>query len=1154
MENTLSVHVLGSLNIQFGSQPVTGFISSKAKALFIYLAVTARPWNRSSLATLLWGDLSETAARRNLSKCLSNLRRLVGDYLEIDRHSVAFQTEKSYWLDANIFEQMLADAFRSLPPSIYPTPVQGAVLLYRGDFLEGFFVRNAPDFEAWMRTERERLRGLQREALVCLSSHANQVSDLGQAIRWTQQLLQLEPTDEQAHRQLMALLARNGQRTLALAQYTTCCQILAQELDVEPAAETIELYAQIRDGGELRPDESSLAHQISNSMNLRHMPPVVDGQSLPPTPHKTQARSTSSEFPALQDEQQFSLTGRDEEWRRLRTAWQQALVNDTHFCLIHGEAGVGKTRLAEELLNWAQEQDIAIARTRAYAAAGELAYAPIVEWLRSPPLQQALHTLDEVWLMEIARVLPELASDSHREMTKLPAFVPMDESQWQRQRLFDALVRAFHAGTHPKVLLIDDVQWCDGESLAWLHYFLQGSRQVSTTISATLIVGTARPEIWHEAHALAPMLTHLRSAERMSEIALGPLDASATATLATQVTQAVLTATERAELYRYTEGNPLFVIESVRAGPWQTESSKVVEDEHKTARPSLPTALDEQPTPLQSALPPKIQAVIQERLAQLSPPARALVGLAAVIGRSFDFALLRQASAGEEADVVAGLDELWQQGIVRAHSHQHYDFSHDRIRDVAYLTVGPVQRPVWHRQVAEALETLHAADVAPVSAQLAFHYEVAGETEHALGYYQQAAERAHGVFADAEAVDLLNRALALLEQLPATRRTQEIELSILLQLREPLVTAQGYFAPTLGAIGLRTKALAEEVGNTAQLIHALQSLHSFYQMRAEYGQARSVAEEMVHLADQVYAGAVQSKDKENQAFLEAHRVLAHTLLYQGELVAAQRRYERIIDIESVAVQPLAFAAMNLWLLGYPERARLYACKTLIKSRSQPHPILMAFATNNIARVHHFMQQPNNMKQLTKTSLALAETYDIPFFLILNRLFQGRIWAEEGQAKQGIAQIQAMLIQLDEKNHAAFRTYFLSLLAESCAFAHQFAQALETLDQALSFVARNGERFWHAELVRLRGDYRLARGAPPGAVEACYEEAIAIAQAQQAKSLELRATVSLARLLQQQGGQAVAHQRLAAIYNWFTEGFTTADLRKAKILLAELSPG
>ncbi|MCB0188473.1 MAG: hypothetical protein KDE31_29585, partial [Caldilineaceae bacterium] len=402
-------------------------------------------------------------------------------------------------------------------------------------------------------------------------------------------------------------------------------------------------------------------------------------------------------------------------------------------------------------------------------------------------------------------------------------------------------------------------------------------------------------------------------------------------------------------------------------------------------------------------------------------------------------------------------DELWQQGLVRAHDHQRYDFSHDRIREVAYLAVGPVQRPLWHRRVAAALEDLYAVDLAPVSSQLAFHWEEAGEVERAIEYYRRAAEITHALFADEETLNLLYRAWTLVEPLPTTRQNKERELALLLQLRVPLMVARGYDELTLGTIGLRAKALAEEVGSREQLFQALHCLRIFHQMRGAYHAARSTAEQMVALAD----------SKDPSLFVQAHLLLAHTLFYQGEFVSAQAHFDLLLQFPPVPVQPLIFIAKTRWLFGYPEQAQQYANLAMDTANREHQPHLLAFATINLARLYYFMHQLGTMRQLVEKALTLDATSSNRLFLILVRLFQGRLWAEDGEIERGIEQIRAMLAKLDAKQHAAFRTHFLGLLAEAYACAGQFAEALDTLHQALEFVERNGEGVWHAELVRLQ---------------------------------------------------------------------------------------
>lgn len=242
MANLLQLTLFGSPEVRLHGQPVTGFRSSKAQALLYYLAVTGRPHTRPTLAGLFWGDQPEAAARTSLSKCLSNLHDLVGDAVLIDRQTVAFNRQQPYHLDTERFE---TGCKISLTSSTVDA-LQSAIDLYRGDFLEGFYVRDAPDFEQWVLTQRAHYREAVLQGLHTLSNWHEQQGDLPQAISHTRRLLTLEPWREEAHRQLMALLARSGQRAAALAQFEICQQVSDEELAVEPDAETVAIMEAIR--------------------------------------------------------------------------------------------------------------------------------------------------------------------------------------------------------------------------------------------------------------------------------------------------------------------------------------------------------------------------------------------------------------------------------------------------------------------------------------------------------------------------------------------------------------------------------------------------------------------------------------------------------------------------------------------------------------------------------------------------------------------------------------------------------------------------------------------------------------------------------------------------------------------------------------------
>ena len=242
----LQLFLLGNAEVWRGGEPLTGFNSSKVRALLFYLVVTGRSHHRPALAGLLWGDMAETTALTNLRKALTNLRKLVGPHLDISRRHVAFKPTSPYWLDVEQFEAAAGDS----PDAPDFAVLQAAVELYQGDFLEGFYVRNAPEFEDWVLAQRTRLRELAVQALYRLTVHYIEQGEGGltTALDYATRLLALEPWREEAHRQMMLLLALDGQRSAALAQYETCRRALAEELGVEPGEETIALYERILSG------------------------------------------------------------------------------------------------------------------------------------------------------------------------------------------------------------------------------------------------------------------------------------------------------------------------------------------------------------------------------------------------------------------------------------------------------------------------------------------------------------------------------------------------------------------------------------------------------------------------------------------------------------------------------------------------------------------------------------------------------------------------------------------------------------------------------------------------------------------------------------------------------------------------------------------
>ena len=567
----------------------------------------------------MWPDASEANARNDLRQLLHQLRQALPDpdrYLRADANSVQWVADSRFSLDVALFERAVAEAGEALRAG--DASRRRACLERALDVCQGPLLPSC--YDDWIGPARERLARQCAEAVAALVGLLEQQREYTSAIARVRHWLQHDPLDEEAYRWLMRLLALCGDRVAALQAYRQCADALRRELAAEPSPETLRSYEQIRDAG-------------------------LGPPGLTAGPEATPAAS--------------SLVGRQAEWARLREAWERVVRGHAGFALVTGDAGIGKSRLAEELLSWAQRQGVAAAKTRSYAAEGRLSLAPVSEWLRSDALAPHLVRLEDVWLVEVARILPELLAA--RPGLRRPP--PMSELG-DRLRFFEGLARAALLAPQPLLLVIDDLQWCDRETLEWIHFLSRFDPD-----ARLLVLGTARSEALEAAHPLAALLLQLRSASQLTEIALEPLDAAETAELAAQVGSRVFDAEAATRLYRETEGNPLFVVETVRA----------------EGGGEAPRGVPEQGI---SGLPPRTHAVMAGRLAQLSDHAREIAAAAAVIGRAFGLDVLVRL-VGDEEVVVRALDELWRKRIIREQGPNAYDFSHDKLRDVAYGETRP---------------------------------------------------------------------------------------------------------------------------------------------------------------------------------------------------------------------------------------------------------------------------------------------------------------------------------------------------------------------------------------------------------------------------------------------------------------------------------
>ena len=904
--------------------------------------------------------------------------------------------------------------------------------------------------------------------------------DYAAAIAHGQRLLAYDPLHEATYRRLMRLFALSGDRAAALRVYHTCVATLERELGVPPGRATHEAYERL-----LHADS---AHLI---------------------PHTVQA----------------PFVGRQAEWQRLQALWRTVSRGALRVVCIQGEAGMGKTRLAEELLHWAQQQGLRTVYARAYASEAGMSYAPLVEILRSPPLQPALALLAPGWRSELARLLPELLEQD----PALPAPEPLTESR-QRQKLFDALLRAITPERVPLIFVLDDLHWCDGETLAWLLYLVNHG-----AAARLLLVTTARSEELTPEHPAAGFMTELRGHIVFNELSLPVLDAGETTALAEAIADRKLDAAQAQQLFAATEGNPLFIVETMH---------------------SLAGQVDRVPCML--VLPPKVQTVMRGRLARLSPSARELAGLAATMGRSFRTDVLIAATELTEEAVVRGLDELWQRRIVREQGTNSYDFSHDRLREVAYGELQPAQRRLLHRRVAAALEQSYADASGALTVQLAHHCDQGGLVEKAIHYLQQAAVAARQLYAHREAIAYTERAIGLLQSQPASGAALERELELQMDLCQDWCALTFYMGDEAKAVYDRALVLCRQLAFTPHLFTVYWGLHGLALCRGDYAESLELSRHCLRIAEEL---------GNPDLLLEAHHAMWGSHFYLGTYEQAFEhmtaglalydplRHERLSTIygaHDTASCALTEFPLALWSMGYPDQARSRLDAAIAQSHSLLLPANVADADSYVALACHLLRDPVRARQYAEPALKIFDQLDLVNARYLATVTLGWSQAMQGQTEEGVALAYQGVSLFRKMGHSLHVTQLSCMLAEACMAGGYYQEAVVVLEAALADFARSRDLLLAPDLHLLRGDALLALGAEETELECCYSNGLLLAQKLHAKVSELRAAMRIARLRQRQGQPPEGRAVLLEIYSWFTEGLDTPDLLAARALLEELA--
>ncbi len=977
----LSISVLGSVAVVDEETGATRRLSSRSIALLgLLVAEAGRPQRRATIAGLFWPESGDAQALTNLRRELHELRSVLGDEdgLEVTTTHLCWHDHGRHTIDLATFLREASAALGASTDAGVIAHGRVAVAQYRGPLL--------PSLDAdWIDALRARLDRRCREVCTRVAEAAGRAGSYDIALAAVRRCLDLEPFDEAAHRRLMELHAARGDRAGAINSYHRFAGLLERELGIEPDPQTRQALARIVGGLEVGPAPGVQA-------------------PLPTTP---------------------PLVGRDLDLDRARAAWRSAAAGRQGVLAVVGEPGVGKTRLVAELQEYARSQGAVVAFSRCFDMSGRLSLSPVADWLREPDVAAARAGLDAVWRAEVDRLVPGDGDAS----AGVPRSLPGSEDAWQRYRFFEGVARALLASSRPLLLVLDNAQGSDPDTLSFTRFLLNLAPSAPVLLTATL-----RPPTSTETTSSHEWLAQLDAEGLLTEVALAPLDRARTAELATRLTGETPPQRAAEMLHDATGGFPLFVLEAARGSSLSELLGGAASREGWLA-------------------------ILAKRIRQTSPVAREVAGLGAALGRDFTIQLLVEASDLPPEAVVAGVDELWRQRIV-TDTGSGYDFSHDLLRDAAYAQVSAARRWLLHRRLAQALELTRQDHMGGVDAQIAEQYRRAGNIERAMHYYVRAADAASSVFAHEESIALLGSARDLLLANPPSRDRNERELA-LLELTVPPVNAQyGYASPQLREACERSLELAEELGSTSSSVNALVGLWAsrFVQGRTEdcYAIAER-ATELTQPGDRLYA--------------QAHFSLAGSALHRGDPVLADREFrlaeasmrdEALTFGTRARVHAMAWWAHTAWTIGELDRAAELARAATHEAGASGHQYSQVVGLAYEAVTLQLLGRVEECAQAARRVRELCRRYQFTYYGEWGQVLEG--WATGGDG--GIRLMESGLARLAAMGARARRPYWLSLLAQRVADARRVRGLV---DEGLAACEDNGDTWWLPELLRLRAD-------------------------------------------------------------------------------------
>ena len=836
------------------------------------------------------------------------------------------------------------------------------------------------------------------------------------------------------------------------------------------------------------------------------------------------------------------IVGREAEIDQLHRWLGAALDGQRQLVFVTGESGIGKTALVDLFQHQVRALGkLSIGHGQCVEQYGEgEAYLPVLEAMGrlcqeagGAQLTALLRQYAPTWLVQLPGVIDEAERMSLQAQTQ-------DTTQ---QRMLREMAEVVEQATarRPLLLILEDVQWSDLSTLELLAYLARRRER-----ARVLVLATYRPiDVVISQHPVTEMKQELQAHGQCKELRIEFLTNRDTNTyLSGRFPNSSLPHTLADSIHQRTNGNALFMINIVEE--LVSQRALVREDGNWALTGDIETI----------GTPENVRQLVERQVRRLSPEQQRVLEVASVAGTEFTVAVVA-AGLKAELDVVEEICEelAWQGQFIEEIGvaewpdgtlSGHYEFRHALYQGALYRQIGETRQIRLHRFIGDRVEVGYQAQAGELAAELALHFERGRDYPLAIHYLRQAAENASQRHAYQETILHFRRAVAVLPQLPASPERTQSELELYLALSVPLAAVKGWGHAEVEQTYRQAQTLGEQQPDRIQSLPVLYGLWLVYHTRAELTAARDVASELLQL----------TQETQHADFLmEAQHAMGSTLLRLGDLEPARSHFAQSYQsYASPGHQSLAFndaldggvascgyTAWLLWHLGYPDQAKQQLQEMFTLAQERDQPLSLAWAYNAAVWLYQLCREPQAVQATVEKSLAVDTDYGFTQLLAAGRLAQGWALVEQGQTGEGIAQLQQGLAAIRSTGTQIGSPWYLSLLAQAYGTAGQVSQGLPLLDEAFSVMDKTGERLSETECYRLKGDLinQMSKGKSQKSkvkeVEACYQQALQIARHQEAKSFELRAATSLARLWQQQGKTDEAYKLLAEIYNWFTEG-------------------